>query len=655
MPTASPCSSSSDHSHRSQSKPIFAEQLGTMCSKMAQENAIEDLYSCYPVVPPGFEDTSLDANLLSSNQVHKRSFKNMKNFTSHNYTTSTCVHGHTANCSGIFQTFNKTAESVPHTETTGTNHSSLQFALLNSLKKRLDNDILGNATIPNVNPFPGHENFQANYKVAQNSDTKNFSIGNSGGLSELPSIRHPSVPRLIPTSSNYSFADIALNHHFVLQSNVISSSASISSSANNVHYQPAGNGRPCQAHIFNPQPQPPHLQRNIECSSPTGFPAKPMTYFKSHDSQSEDAHKNQQNYMSRPLGVPPLHTSHTHMSPCEAHPLQLVEHKPLLDPPVFPPLPLSQSGPPGFELLLSSHGHEGNQQRSKQHEKEQRVSSGRSGFPPLPLLRKTIAGLTTYNSNLPSSTAIITVDDVVLVRDEGECIPICSHPNLDQVPQIEDDLLQATEDTFYPSVVWTEDVLADVVTFELQHMCVQNDDRWRGIRDQQQVVDQGHQSSTHEVLSHPSDGTEMQQERLFHCFTSQRRQQFKLFHYIEKLVSSANCSASTFIVMLAYIDRLQQRRKCFQINRMNVRLVVLAALLVAVKFVDDVVYSKAHYASIGGVGVKKLNQLEFTFCQSAKWSFFVTAEDYKTYEKGLLQCWTRTDAQGECVVMPRPV
>lgn len=81
-------------------------------------------------------------------------------------------------------------------------------------------------------------------------------------------------------------------------------------------------------------------------------------------------------------------------------------------------------------------------------------------------------------------------------------------------------------------------------------------------------------------------------------------QQFPLTYCIARLVSYANCLSSDFIVALGYIDRLQARYDQLQLTERNVHRGVLAALLAAVKFVDEKWYSNGHYTSIGaGVDV----------------------------------------------------
>lgn len=44
--------------------------------------------------------------------------------------------------------------------------------------------------------------------------------------------------------------------------------------------------------------------------------------------------------------------------------------------------------------------------------------------------------------------------------------------------------------------------------------------------------------------------------------------------------------------------------------------VLLAPLLAAVTFIDDEVYSNAHYESVGGVGLNELNKLEYAISRA---------------------------------------
>lgn len=153
-------------------------------------------------------------------------------------------------------------------------------------------------------------------------------------------------------------------------------------------------------------------------------------------------------------------------------------------------------------------------------------------------------------------------------------------------------------------------------------------------------------------MNKADDDQQHRQKQQFNCFNSHTKQPFELSYYIGGLVSRANCSVSAFIVMLVYLDRVGQRCKHLQVTELNVHRIVLAALLAAAKWVDDEVYRNAHFASIGGVDVHELKHLEWTFNEAADWALFVSADGYKTCENGLLEQWTRTNAQCERVVIP---
>ena len=48
----------------------------------------------------------------------------------------------------------------------------------------------------------------------------------------------------------------------------------------------------------------------------------------------------------------------------------------------------------------------------------------------------------------------------------------------------------------------------------------------------------------------------------------------------------------------------------FAISRLNIHRLVITAVMLAVKFFDDIYYSNAHYAKVGGVQLKEINDLE---------------------------------------------
>lgn len=71
--------------------------------------------------------------------------------------------------------------------------------------------------------------------------------------------------------------------------------------------------------------------------------------------------------------------------------------------------------------------------------------------------------------------------------------------------------------------------------------------------------------------------------------------------YVSRLVKYAYSSTSAFIVMMIYIERIAECERRLGINQHNMHRVVITALMLACKMLDDRVYSNAHYARVGGV------------------------------------------------------
>ncbi|KAF4689402.1 mitochondrial peripheral inner membrane protein, partial [Perkinsus olseni] len=78
-----------------------------------------------------------------------------------------------------------------------------------------------------------------------------------------------------------------------------------------------------------------------------------------------------------------------------------------------------------------------------------------------------------------------------------------------------------------------------------------------------------------------------------------------------------------------------KRDDTFAVSALNVHRLVLTALTVAAKFHDDIYYSNAFYARVGGVSVAELNTLELTLLKMMDWQCFVPTEEYQMYERSI--------------------
>jgi Cyclin len=84
-------------------------------------------------------------------------------------------------------------------------------------------------------------------------------------------------------------------------------------------------------------------------------------------------------------------------------------------------------------------------------------------------------------------------------------------------------------------------------------------------------------------------------------FYSTFRQPFSLESYVTRIVTFTNCSRSVFIIALVYLDRLKRIDHRLAISEMNVHRVLMTAVVLSCKFLEDELYHNSYFAKIGGI------------------------------------------------------
>ncbi len=102
-------------------------------------------------------------------------------------------------------------------------------------------------------------------------------------------------------------------------------------------------------------------------------------------------------------------------------------------------------------------------------------------------------------------------------------------------------------------------------------------------------------------------------------------------NYVHRLKQYSFCSDSCYMLAFIYIDRLLQKNPDFALSRRSVHRVVLTALLLAIKFNDDVYYTNLYYAQVGGVVLEELNRLEAEMLGLLSFDIHVQPQLYATY------------------------
>ncbi|CAE7620323.1 CYCU4-1 [Symbiodinium natans] len=110
-------------------------------------------------------------------------------------------------------------------------------------------------------------------------------------------------------------------------------------------------------------------------------------------------------------------------------------------------------------------------------------------------------------------------------------------------------------------------------------------------------------------------------------FHSVRPPQLPIRDYLFRIAKYFQCSRECFVLCLVYIDRIVKLHPDFTICSLNIHRLLVTSVMLAVKFFDDVYYSNAYYAKVGGVKTREVNILEGQFLQLIEWKLHVTPED----------------------------
>ena len=101
--------------------------------------------------------------------------------------------------------------------------------------------------------------------------------------------------------------------------------------------------------------------------------------------------------------------------------------------------------------------------------------------------------------------------------------------------------------------------------------------------------------------------------------------------YINRIFKNTKMNISTLIMSIIYIDRFCELNGYIVSNK-NIHRILLTACLLSIKFNEDVNINTNYYASVAGIPVQDLNNLEFYLIVKLEFSLFV---DYDIYQKYL--------------------
>ena len=113
-------------------------------------------------------------------------------------------------------------------------------------------------------------------------------------------------------------------------------------------------------------------------------------------------------------------------------------------------------------------------------------------------------------------------------------------------------------------------------------------------------------------------------------FVSKNIPTISIKDYLERLSKYSKINSSTILLILIYIDRLCNIYK-FKLSYFNIHKLILASMIIAVKYNEDDRYSIKFYAKLGGITKTELCSLEYNFISLLNFNLFVSEELYKKY------------------------
>ena len=113
-------------------------------------------------------------------------------------------------------------------------------------------------------------------------------------------------------------------------------------------------------------------------------------------------------------------------------------------------------------------------------------------------------------------------------------------------------------------------------------------------------------------------------------FCNSKIPSISIFDYLVRIEKYAKLESSSLVLALIFIDRVCDKND-FELNIFNIHKLLFTSIIVAMKYNEDRIYDMKCYSKIGGISIKTLTKLEYTFLDLIDYDLFVGKEEYKNY------------------------
>ena len=98
--------------------------------------------------------------------------------------------------------------------------------------------------------------------------------------------------------------------------------------------------------------------------------------------------------------------------------------------------------------------------------------------------------------------------------------------------------------------------------------------------------------------------------------------------YLARIHKYLKCSDSCYILAFIYIDRAVHNNPDFILSMLNIHRLILTAIVLAIKYLDDIYANNFVYSKIGGISAAEFNELEIDMLKMMNFDLYVSSEVY---------------------------
>ena len=120
-------------------------------------------------------------------------------------------------------------------------------------------------------------------------------------------------------------------------------------------------------------------------------------------------------------------------------------------------------------------------------------------------------------------------------------------------------------------------------------------------------------------------------------FSSNSKPNISILDYLIRIQTYSEIEKSTLILALILIDHTC-RNSQLVLTFYNIHRLLFGAILIAIKYNEDIYYDNKYYSEIAGVKIKELKLIEYSFLEINNFNVFLNNKEYEQYKQYLEDC-----------------